>query len=66
MTMNFLYDTTSLSRLRKLAVYTIKEVDVVPFYQQYGFKVISEEDAKRAESDTHDGLTDVCLEMAVR
>lgn len=66
MMMNFLYDTASLKRVRKLAVYSIKEAGALPFYLQYGFKIISEEPAKWAESDTHDTLTDVYMEMPVR
>ncbi len=66
MMLNFMYDTASLKRVRKLAVYSIKEAGAIPFYLQYGFKVVSEEDAKWAESDTLDTLTDVYMEMAVR
>lgn len=65
MMMNFLYDTASLKHLRKLAVYSIKEAGAVPFYLQYGFKVVSEEEAKWAESGTHAKLTDVYMEMPV-
>ncbi len=63
--LNFMYDTARLKRIRKLAVYSVKEAGAVPFYLQYGFKVVSEEPAEWAESDTHDTLTDVYMEMPV-
>ena len=61
--LNFMYDTARLKGLRKLAVYAIKEAGAVPFYVRYGFRIVSEEEATWAESDTHDKLTDVYLEM---
>lgn len=49
--------------LRCLSVYTVKECGVVPVYEKLGFRIISEEPAKWAESDTYDTLMDVYLEM---
>ena len=51
--------------LRCLSVYTVKETGNVPIYQHLGFHVIREEEAKWAESDRFDTLTDVYSERPI-
>jgi hypothetical protein len=50
---------------RCLSVYTIKECGTVPIYEKLGFTPLREEPAKWAESDRHQTLTDVYLEMGL-
>ena len=62
----FVADLARSKGFRCLDVYTIKETGSVPIYEALGFKVLSEEEAKWAESDKYDKLTDVHLERPVR
>lgn len=56
---DFLQEIARNKGFRCLSVYTVKECGVVPVYEKLGFRVISEEPAKCAESDTYESLTDV-------
>lgn len=61
----YVSDLARAKGFERISVYTIKETGNVPIYEALGFSVLSEEEAKWAESDKYDKLTDVHLERSV-
>lgn len=61
----FVADIARAQGFDRISVFTIKETGSAPIYQALGFTVLSEEEARWAESDTYDKLTDVHLERPV-